>query len=137
MRGIAGAPRLLGDDEQAMVELGIGKKYVRAGRSWIQAADLAVYSKQNRPVVTPVRESLLGDVGLDPDLENIRTLWLIHWKRSCQREEPQFACHHLLKQWHQPGFTRTGVLPAFRREAACGWPPARALATAQQWLRFE
>lgn len=110
--------RLLEDDEQAMVELGVGKNMVRAIRFWIQVSGLATYSRQDGYIVTPLGESLLGASGLDPYLEDVRTLWLIHWNLSSQREDPLFAWDHLLNHWHHPDFTRTDVLLAFRREAA-------------------
>src|SRR5437879_10801917 len=44
-RALDGDPAGLSDDEQAMVDLGVGKNMVRAIRFWVQASGIAVSSK--------------------------------------------------------------------------------------------
>jgi Protein of unknown function (DUF4007) len=108
--------KLLTDDESAMVELGVGKNMVHAIRFWVQATGIAVRGKEGFSV-TNFGKELLGPGGFDPYLEDVRTLWLIHWKLSTHIDEPLFAWDYLLNSWHQPEISRTEALRAFRREA--------------------
>ncbi len=108
--------KLLTDDESAMVELGVGKNMVHAIRFWVQVTGMAVRNKGGFSV-TDFGQALLGPGGFDPYLEDVRTLWLIHWKLSTHVDEPLFAWDYLLNHWHQPEISRTEVLRAFRREA--------------------
>ena len=41
VRGLADAPDLFSDEQQAMVKLGVGKNMVRAIRFWAQASGMA------------------------------------------------------------------------------------------------
>jgi hypothetical protein len=72
-------------------------------------------------VVTPFgRQLLLGDEqapALDPFLEDIQTLWLLHWVMATQPHPPMFAWSFLLNDWQQE-ISRTRVLQAFKREAS-------------------
>ncbi len=110
-------PALLADDEEAMVELGLGKNMVRAVRFWVQVSGVATLAKKADYQVTEFGRSLLGRRGFDPFLEDIRTLWLIHWQLSTQVDEPLFAWDFLLNSWHHPEIRRSEVLDAFRAEA--------------------
>ena len=68
------------DEEDAMVGLGVGKNMVRSIRFWSQVASMA--TAHQRAGAIRLRKfgiALLGERGLDPFLEDIRTLWLIHW----------------------------------------------------------
>jgi hypothetical protein len=70
-----------GDDAAAMVDMGLGKNMVRALRFWVQAAGAEV--SEGRYRITRFGNRLLSeDGGLDPFLEDARTLWLLHWKLS-------------------------------------------------------
>ncbi len=105
------------DDEQSMVELGVGKNMVHAIRFWVQTTGIATKSKEGGFSVTEFGQELLGPRGFDPYLEDVRTLWLIHWKLSTHVDEPLFAWDYLLNHWHHPEISRTEVLRAFRQEA--------------------
>src|SRR4029077_6700071 len=61
---------------------------------------------------------LLKRGGLDPYLEDRRTLWLIHWQMATQVFEPLFAWDYLLNSWLSSTFSRTEVLEAFRVQSA-------------------
>src|SRR5690606_41558502 len=52
-------------------------------------------------------------------LEDIRTLWLLHW-HVATADDPLFAWDFLLNRWHRPEIVRSVVLPAFIREANSG-----------------
>ena len=110
-------PKAFADEERAMVTLGVGKNMVRAIRFWAQAADIAKPAKGGGYTLTDFGRALLSHDGFDPYLEDIRTLWLIHWKFSTHIEEPLFAWDFLLNHWQHPEISRTQVLSAFQKEA--------------------
>lgn len=87
-------PKIFSDEDDAMVSLGVGKNMVRAIRFWSEAAGIIKFQ---------------GKDGLDPYLEDIQTLWLIHWKLSTQVLEPLFARDYLLNQRQEPDLIRTAV----------------------------
>ena len=62
-------------DEDAPVQLGVGKNMVRSIRYWCQAFKLLA---NDQP--TDFGERLLGDRGWDPYLEDPASLWLLHWQ---------------------------------------------------------
>ena len=95
-------PKAFADEEKAMVTLGVGKNMVRAIRFWAQAADIAEPTKGGGYALTDFGRALLAHDGCDPFLEDIRTLWLIHWKLSSHTEEPLFAWDFLLNRWQHP-----------------------------------
>jgi hypothetical protein len=111
-------PTAFADDEQAMVVMGVGKNMVRAIRFWVQAADIAIQAKDGSYALTRFGYDLLSPDGFDPYLEDIRTLWLIHWKFSTQVKEPLFAWDYMLNKWPHPEITSTEALQVFEKEAA-------------------
>ncbi len=109
-------PAGLSDDEQAMIELGVGKNMVRAIKFWVQVTGVATSAPEGY-VLTPFGNAILKEGGFDPYLEDIRTLWLVHWQISTDHEEPLFAWDFLLNRWQSPEIERTSALRAFLREA--------------------
>ncbi len=65
--------------EDATVRLGVGKNMVEAIRFWGQAAKL-IENKNGEILVTDFGNKFVSDNGFDPYLEDVSTLWLIHWK---------------------------------------------------------
>ena len=102
-----------------MVQLGVGKNMVRAIRFWADASDIAIPSEPPSSGLRPSQfgEDLLGPKGHDEYLEDIKTLWLIHWKISTNVQQPLFAWDRRLNLWHRPDFTRTEVISVFAEGA--------------------
>jgi len=111
------APSIFVEDDKAMISLGVGKNMVRAIRFWTDATGLAERSKDGSYKITPFGRAVFGRDGFDPFLEDIRTLWLLHWKLSTNMEEPLFAWDYLLNRWQHPEINRTAVLRIFEHEA--------------------
>lgn len=111
-------PELFSDDERAMVRLGVGKNMVKAIRFWVQAAAIAVPGQKGLDISDFGRALLSEANGHDPFLEDIQTLWLIHWKIASNAAEPLFAWEFLLNRWQRPNIVRSEVLSAFMQEAA-------------------
>lgn len=71
--------------DEALVTLGVGKNMVRSIRHWCLATGLIEEMKEGSGLTRPLQvsylgESLLGSNGWDPYLEDMGTLWLLHWQ---------------------------------------------------------
>ncbi len=118
VRALAGDPAALRDTEGAVEQLGIGKNMVRALVFWATAMGV-IESTDDGHAVTPFGAAVFAPGGLDPFLEDIRTLWLLHWRVSTA-DDPLFAWDFLLNRWHRPEIVRSVVLPEFVRQANSG-----------------
>lgn len=64
------------NDEDAVVELGVGKNMVSSIRYWMKAFNLLTTSDE----LSHLAHLLLADDGYDPYLEDEGTLWLLHYE---------------------------------------------------------
>jgi hypothetical protein len=109
--------QLLAKEEEAMVKFGVGKNMVRSIRFWAQAAGIIVSScKEGRHQLTSFANGLLGPKGLDPFLEDTRTLWLIHWNLATNVQNPLLAWDYLLNRWNEPEIVPMVVIKALTKE---------------------
>ena len=72
-------------DDSATITLGVGKNMVRSIHHWCQVTGLiegdGVDSNNRRRFIpTALGDSIFADAGFDPYLEDMATLWLIHWR---------------------------------------------------------
>src|SRR4030095_8889769 len=81
---------LFRDEDEAMVRLGVGKNMVRAIRFWADATGVTSDGGKGTYEVTPIGAKLLGKSGYDRFLEDVKTLWLLHWQIATN-PEPLFA----------------------------------------------
>jgi len=70
--------------DEALVKLGVGKNMVRSIRHWCLATGM-IEETESSGLARPLRISqlgirLLGENGWDPYLEDMGTLWLLHWQ---------------------------------------------------------
>ena len=120
IRGLRQNPCLFANDaeDEAMVSLGVGKNMVRSMRFWVQATGVAEPAAKGGLQPSDLGELLFAEEeGLDPFLEDIQTLWLLHWNIATQKDEPLFAWRFLLNDWQEPEFAEQGLLKAFEKEA--------------------
>ena len=100
-----------------MVDLGVGKNMMRAIRFWAHAAGMIEpVGKGSGHRVTAFGGAILGDEGADPFLEDIRTLWLVHWKLSTNMVSPLLAWDYLLNRWQEPTLAPTAAVDALKKE---------------------
>jgi hypothetical protein len=111
-------PQLFVDEPNAMVRLGVGRNMVKSIRFWVQAAGMAATTKSGIEPTSFGKSILDEKSGFDPYLEDIRTLWLIHWKIASNATEPLFAWEFLFNRWQHPEISRTEVVSAFLQEAS-------------------
>lgn len=76
---VGGTPVSVFKDEDAIVKFGVGKNMAVAMRYWATAAGII---EQDGTILRPTEfgARLLAADGFDPYLENISSLWQIHWK---------------------------------------------------------
>lgn len=98
-----------------MVLLGVGKNMVRSIRHWCLATkmleeDPKIKNNRGRHLrPTPVGERLfLASGGWDPYLEDVGTLWLIHWLLVTHVSRAT-TWYFVFNELHQPEFTRNSV----------------------------
>jgi len=63
---------------EAVVELGVGKNMVASIRFWLKAFNLMEEDKGSAHL-NEVAKNIFSDNGFDPYVENIGTLWLLHY----------------------------------------------------------
>lgn len=117
VRGLQKNPKLFADDAVAMVDLGVGKNMARSIRFWAQAAGVVDATKNRECKLTDFGGALLGERGRDPFLEDIRTLWLLHWNLATTVESPLLAWDYLLNHWQDPELVTSAVLKGLEKEA--------------------
>ena len=72
-------------DDSATITLGVGKNMVRSIHHWCQVAGLIEgdgVDSNNRRRFVPKKlgDKIFADDGFDPYLEDVATLWLLHWQ---------------------------------------------------------
>jgi hypothetical protein len=106
----------LAEDVPAMITLGLGKNMVHALRFWIDVMRIAKPVDGRCFELTPFARAVLKPHGFDPYLEDIRTLWLLHWNLASHVTAPLLAWHFLLYRWQHPEISRGDVVDALMDE---------------------
>lgn len=107
---------IFSDEDRAMVELGVGKNMVRSIRFWATLLGIIESDGEKSFQVTPFSRLLLDpDNGLDPYLEDIQTLWLLHWRLSTATE-PLYIWHYLLNRLQESEMAVTVIATMIQRE---------------------
>ena len=137
VRGLEGNPKLFSDDEKAMVDLGVGKNMVRSIRFWAQVAGAVnTTARGTGHSLSELGRVVLGEGGYDPYLEDLRTLWLIHWKLSTNAKNPLLAWDYLLNRWQEPELVPSVVIKALHKEAASQDEVLSPVTIDQHWDTF-
>lgn len=115
VQGLVHDSRLFADEEYAMVVLGVGKNMVRSIRHWGLMTEVLTESpsegggRQKAVEPSPLGTSLFGKQGLDPYLEDLSTLWLVHWKLASRPSGPT-TWYWLFNMYGELEFDRDGLL---------------------------
>ena len=110
-------PSVFTDMERAMVILGVGKNMVRSIRFWVEVLGVATPLPDKTLVLTPFGKAVFAKDGFDPFLEDVRTLWLLHWNVAVRGSDPLFAWDFLLYRWPYAELTRSEALASLQRES--------------------
>ncbi len=106
----------LRDPIVGVVELGLGKNMVEALRCWIEAFGVAERTDDGW-TLTPIGAAIFGSGGHDPFLEDVQSLWWLHWTISTRPTGRFFAWELLINRWAEPTFSPSAVVSAFLKEA--------------------
>lgn len=112
--------------EDAPITLGVGKNMAKAMKYWCLAFKLGEEktdkaSKSRSIAATRFGELLLSDEGFDPYLEDVGSLWLLHWKllsEVCTATTWWFS----FNCFRHPEFTQDDLLNELEAYARQTWP---------------
>ena len=99
--------------DDAVVRLGVGKNMVRSIRFWCLATQMVeedprpAGSKPLRPTHLGIK--LLSDDGWDPYLEDVGSLWLLHWLLVTNPVRAS-AWYHVFASYPEPDFTKARLI---------------------------
>lgn len=111
-------------EDDAMAILGVGKNMVRSIRFWAESAEI-IQSTEGGHAVTSFGGKLLCDWvddrggqhrAFDAYLEDIQTLWLLHWKLATNPSALIFSWDFLLNRFQEPELYTSSVVRSFERE---------------------
>ena len=95
--------------DEALVKLGVGKNMVRSIRHWCLTTGLVEEKDGVGPghplQISNLGERLLNEGGWDPYLEDIGSLWLLHWQLSTNLTRG-FVGHLLFTKFVETEFTK-------------------------------
>ena len=99
--------------DDATTTLGVGKNMVRSIRYWCLAAGVLEEDGKIQGVLRPTELGgiLFADDGLDPYLEDLATLWLLHWQIASNRVRAT-TWFWAFSHFHEPEFTRETLTAA-------------------------
>jgi hypothetical protein len=100
--------------EKAMISLGVGKNMVSSIRYWCGATNLIQSSARSSYDLTSIGKLLLTKSGYDPYLEDLATLWLIHWQIASNAEQCT-TWYWLFNYWHGVEFTKEQVFSEIQK----------------------
>lgn len=81
-RAVQNQPTILKDEESAMQTLGIGRNMVKSLQFWAESSGVIEANGEGGHASGQLGCLLLADGGLDPHLESLESLWLVHWRLS-------------------------------------------------------
>lgn len=117
--GVSADPAIFKDEDNAMVTLGVGKNMVRSIRFWAEAARIIEpAAKNNGYIVSSIGKALMignGRKPLDPYMEDIKTLWLIHWNLAVNPAFQVFAWDFFLNKWQDPEISASLAFVTLRK----------------------
>jgi len=102
--------------DDAIILMGVGKNMVQSIKFWALSTQIIEQDENDGLSITDFGNALFKNDGLDPYLEDIQTLWLLHWKLSTLKEKPLLAWDYLLNRWHEPEITKSSVMRIFESE---------------------
>ena len=137
---IADAPLLFADEDQAMVTLGVGKNMVRSIRFWAEAARIIEPADKSGYRVSVLGKALMRGSGrkapLDPYMEDVQTLWLIHWNLAVNRQCQIFAWDFFLNKWQDPELSASSAFRVMRKMNPANDKPVSDSVLGQQYDVF-
>jgi len=111
-------PNIFADDN-ALVVLGVGKNMVRSIRHWCLATGLFEEARHKGPArglqPTDLARRLIMNDGWDPFLENMGTLWLLHWQLASNLTHA-LIWHLTFCAYYEPEFTKRQLVAFMEKQ---------------------
>lgn len=106
------------NDDSALVYLGVGKNMVSSIRYWMRAFGLIMFNTETkRDELTELAHFIFADnIGVDPYLENIGTLWLLHYQIVTQQKASIYGLLFNEFRKERVDFTREQVTDFVKRK---------------------
>lgn len=89
--------------EEATIELGVGKNMVNAIKYWLRATNMLEDTEQSL-IAGKIGKAIFSEHGYDPYLEDEATIWLIHWLLATNFESAT-AWYWFFNCFHKAEFT--------------------------------
>lgn len=99
-------------DEDAVVELGVGKNMVTSIRFWLKAFGIV----DDNDETTPLADYLFGDQGVDLYLEDPLSLWLLHYQLIKQEKASIYSLVFNFFRRERAEFTREQLKKFLKRK---------------------
>ncbi|MEO8666062.1 MAG: DUF4007 family protein [Ignavibacteria bacterium] len=101
-------------NESAVIHLGVGKNMVTAIRYWLKS--FALINEDETP--TELAEYIFADDGRDPYLEDIGTIWLLHYFLiKTKKASIYHLIFNLFRREERPDFQRHSLLKFLKSES--------------------
>ena len=115
--------RTIFTSEDSIAYFGVGKNMVSSIRHWATACGVIENGKTpNRLVITPLGKRLFGNRGLDPYMEHMASLWLIHWNLVVRKPE-KTTWYWSFNNFPAATFGRERLIKALEKVVKdCAWP---------------
>ncbi|WP_052501720.1 DUF4007 family protein [Thiomicrospira microaerophila] len=95
--------------EKAVVDLGIGKNMVSSMKYWLEAFRMTETVNGKQELTCLAKNIFNGSDAWDPYLENIGTLWLLHWE-LCSQTEPLNSYRWFFNYVSSQSFSKESLL---------------------------
>ncbi|MHB1681275.1 MAG: DUF4007 family protein [Bacilli bacterium] len=99
---------LIFSKDDAIVTLGVGKNMVRSIRHWCISLGLISYVERGVYEPTDLGELIFSSDGADPYLEDIGTLWWLHWKLATNIDRCT-TWYYVLNYLNRPEFSKPAL----------------------------
>jgi hypothetical protein len=99
-------------NDSAIATFGVGKNMVSSIRFWAHAFGI-IRSIEGEAVTTELGDLLFSEDGLDPYIENMSTLWLLHW--NLITDPKHTSVHWLFNYFNEGGFDKEALIETLLR----------------------
>ncbi len=105
--------------ENAFVVLGVGKNMATSIRYWMLCLGLCEKSSERPGSLkpTPLGQHLLADDGWDPYLEDIGSLWLLHWQLA-SNQQYGLVWYLIFSRYFNIEFHKTNLMEFLKHQLA-------------------
>jgi hypothetical protein len=125
----------LSDSDNGIASLGLGKNMVESLRCWIEAFGVANRGQEGWELTT-IGKKIFGPDGLDRNLDDPASSWVLHWLICTNAKAPLWAWECMFNRWLASEFTAAEVLEVFTRQAASGAKAMSPVTLKQHWEVF-